>query len=214
MEISPEIELTEDGSATLVHPLLGDRYHSTRGAIGESKHIFIDNGLRLINKKKIKILDAGFGSGLNALLTLWYAEENGLHIDYHTVELYPIDIPTAGRLGYTDKKEFMQLHKAQWGSETRITDFFTITKSETDLADGEFGDGFDLVYFDAFSPDTQPELWSEEMFRKIYGCMTEGGVLVTYSAKGDVKRALRNAGFEVHRLQGALGKRHMLKATK
>lgn len=216
MEISPAIETTEDGSATLRHPVIGDTYHSLRGAHGEAMHVFINNGLKLTTEKqRVNILEAGFGSGLNAWLTLEYARKNGIQVDYHAVELYPVGLATVRELGYTIDKLFLSMHEAEWGKRQEILPCFAITKYETDLSEIDFDNGkFDLVYFDAFAPDTQPELWTAEFFGKIYAMVNKGGALVTYSAKGDVKRALREAGFEVKRLEGALGKRHMLRAVK
>ncbi len=160
----------------------------------------------------------GFGTGLNAWLTLKYVLENGITAEYHAVENYPVDTAMAAELHYTDDPLFMELHTAPWNEQVRITPSFVLTKTCGDLTGMEFGTvdgtGYGLVYFDAFAPDVQPELWTEEVFSKLYNAMALGGILVTYSAKGSVKQALRNAGFRVERLAGALGKRHMLRAVK
>ena len=215
--ITPTLEPTDDGSVTLRHPLLGDTYHSLRGAVGEAAHVYIANGLAALPLNVVRILEVGFGSGLNAWLSLRYGEEHGLVIDYRTVERYPVDPDMAGRLGYTDDPRFVALHRAPWNMPVTITDRFRLTRYDADLTapDGawEVGD-YDLVYFDAFAPDTQPELWSEALFRRICARLAAGGMLVTYSAKGCVKQALRAAGLEVHRLPGALGKHHMVRAVK
>lgn len=215
--ITPTIEPTDDGSVTLRHPLLGDTYHSLRGAVGEAEHVYIAHGLAALPLRAVRILEVGFGSGLNAWLSLRYGEEHALTIDYHAVERYPVDPDVAGQLGYTDDPRFVALHRAPWNEPVPITARFRLTKYDADLTapDGawEAGD-YDLVYFDAFAPDTQPELWSEALFRRIHARLAAGGVLVTYSAKGCVKQALRAAGFEVHRLPGALGKHHMVRAVK
>lgn len=214
MTINPSIEKTADGSDTLRHPVTGDTYHSLRGALGESLHVFIDSGLSAVKKSTISVLEVGFGSGLNAWLTLEYAERRGITVEYTGVELYPVDIATASRLTYTDDPLFMELHESPWEVPAPITSYFTLIKTGTDFAATEFNRTFDIVYFDAFAPDTQPELWTADIFSKLHNAINPGGILVTYSAKGSVKRALREAGFEVERLPGALGKRHMLRAIK
>ncbi len=228
--LHPELLTTDDGSHTLRHPLLGDCYHSGRGAVGESMHVFIGAGMlhRLNggnnagpNTTPLQILEAGFGSGLNALLTFRQAQQSGCSVGYTAVELYPIDLSVASVLNYRTIDEgtyaaaFDAMHAAPWDEPTAISSFFSLHKIRLPLQEYAGGVGrFDLVYFDAFSPDTQPELWSEELFVRLHGMMAAGGVLVTYSSKGMVKRNLRAAGFSVERLPGALGKRHMLRAVK
>lgn len=210
---------TADGSNTVRHTLLGELYHSDRGAVGESAHIFIDAGLcyslELMPRRVVSIFEVGFGTGLNAWLTLLKAMELDLEICYHAIELYPLDPKTASDLNYSDDPLFMALHTSPWEQPTQITDRFTLCKYKASLT--EFTprfEGVELVYFDAFSPEVQPELWSNEIFRKIHRTMTDNGILVTYSAKGVVKEALRSAEFSVSRLKGALGKRHMVRAIK
>lgn len=215
--IKPNIEQTDDGSATLRHPIFGDTYHSTRGAVGESKHVFIDNGLATCRQQSVRILEIGFGSGLNAWQSLCYGRQNDITLDYTTIELYPVDIATAAAVGYTEDPLFTQMHKVEWNIKCRLTDNFNLTKYQTDLTATNSlwrNNTYDLIYFDAFAPDTQPEMWSAAVFRMMYDVLEYGGILVTYSAKGVVKQALRDAGFIVRRLPGALGKRHMLRAEK
>lgn len=214
--IKPDIEQTDDGSATLRHPVFGDTYHSTRGAVGESQHVFITNGLSTVRKPAVRILEVGFGSGLNAWQSLCYGRENGIGTDYTAVELYPVDIATVSSLGYTSDPLFIEMHSAVWGERCRLTDLFCITKVAADITsdDSWRGEFYDIIYFDAFAPDTQPEMWSADVFGRLYDVLANDGVLVTYSAKGSVKQALRDAGFFVKRLPGALGKRHMLRAEK
>lgn len=214
MHIEPEIELTDDGSATLLHPVIGEAYHSVRGAVGEAMHIFIGNGLRLSSLQSLRILEVGFGSGLNAWLTLTECATTGKQVEYHALELYPIVLSTAEKLNYSDNPLFLTLHTAAWDDFCNITPLFRLKKIEGDLVNVEFDTIFDIVYFDAFAPDCQPELWSQQVFAKIFEHMATGGSLVTYSCKGEVKRALRAAGFEVRRMKGALGKRHMIRAIK
>ncbi|MCC8088466.1 MAG: tRNA (5-methylaminomethyl-2-thiouridine)(34)-methyltransferase MnmD [Rikenellaceae bacterium] len=217
--ISPKIIQTEDGSATIVHPVYGDTYHSLRGAVGESEHVFIRNGLERIGKKHLKILEIGFGSGLNALVTLKHITENRISAEYHTVEKFPVSAETVLKTGYADifpgyHDFFYRMHDCPWNEKTRLSENFFLLKLHKCLSDTEFDTTFDVIYFDAFSPDTQPELWTTEVFTKLFECTEENGILTTYSSKGSVKQALRNAGYTVKRLGGALGKRHMLNAIK
>jgi len=219
MKIIPERIITEDGSHTLRHPVLNDTYHSIRGAMGESGHVFIQAGLDCIEKPHIRVLEMGFGSGLNALLTFKRIHETGKKADYETVELYPVAEDVVEQLNYVNPEEplynaFLKMHRSQWGVPVEIDERFLLTKHEKSLLEMEFATIFDVIYFDAFAPDTQPELWTPEIFQKMYTHTAPGGILVTYSAKGTVKEALRAAGYEVKRLPGALGKRHMLKAVK
>lgn len=223
MSIKPCIENTADGSATLRHPANGEAYHSLRGAAGESMHVFIRHGLefavesfreRLAAGYPLRVFEMGFGSGLNAWLTLDYACSHEIRIEYTTVELYPVEVSVAAMLGYTDDPLFMRLHTAPRDTAADVTECFRICKKEADFEDMELEGPVDLVFFDAFAPDVQPGLWTRERFAGLWHAMSPGGVLVTYSAKGAVKRNLRDAGFEVSRLPGALGKRHMLRAVK
>lgn len=223
MKSTPAVEITDDGSATLRSPIHGDTYHSLRGAVGEARHVFIENGFRAWGLDEArsgdfpstrKIFEMGFGTGLNAWLTLREAERTGRRVEYTTVELYPVPEEVAARLGYTDDERFMDMHRAPWGERVLIDERFGLTKLNCDFTAVEFSETVDVVYYDAFAPDTQPELWTEGIFSRIFAAMAPGGVLVTYSAKGDVRRALQTAGFTVERLEGALGKRHMLRATK
>lgn len=214
MEITPAIEATADGSQTLRHPLTGETYHSSNGAATESEHVFIRAGFDTCPHTHVRILEAGFGSGLNALLTLRAAERAGRTVEYTAVELYPVAQQTVERMELAGDWDFRMLHDAPWGMPVAITDGFSLHKIEDDLADMRFRTTFDLVYFDAFAPDCQPELWTTGVFARIFAAMSPGGLLVTYSAKGDVKRALRAVGFVLQRLPGAPGKRHMLRAAK
>lgn len=215
---------TGDGSLTVRHEVLGELYHSDRGAMGEAEHIYIRAGFdRIVESKnsgQISVFEVGFGTGLNCWLT--YCRATGakipIRVDYWAVELYPFGEADAGRLNYTEDPLFSELHRSPWDGEAHaISDCFLLTKCRADLSAFDFGPlagHFDVVYFDAFAPDAQPELWSEEVMRKMYSILKPGGILVTYSSKGSVKQALRAAGFEVTRLPGALGKRHMVRAAK
>ncbi len=214
MKRRPTVEITEDGSATLRTPRGDVTYHSTRGAVGESRHVFIENGFLQTGCDPVRILEAGFGTGLNAWLTYLEAARQGRTVEYTAVELYPVPAEVAAQLNYTDDPRFAAMHSAKWNAETVIAGCFRLLKMKADLAVTNFPGNLDVVYYDAFAPDAQPELWTEEIFARIYDAMDEGGILVTYSAKGDVKRALTAAGFTIERLPGALGKRHMLRARK
>lgn len=214
MRISPAINPTDDGSDTLLHPIVGEAYHSTQGAVGEAMHVFIGNGLHECELQNIRILEVGFGSGLNAWLTLSECRNTNISVDYLALELYPIEVTTAEKLNYSDDPLFLTLHTATWDEFCEVIPQFRLKKIEADLVDVKFDTTFDLVYFDAFAPQSQPELWSEQVFANIFAHMNRGAALVTYCCKGDVKRALRSVGFEVKRLKGALGKRHMIRAIK
>lgn len=173
----------------------------------------------------LRVFEMGFGSGLNCWLTLLEAEKSGLAVDYVGVEKFPVPPEVALELGYTTDTRFAALHTAPWGAWTQVSSRFRLLKLHADLTeilettskaaqeDANF-EAFDVVYWDAFAPDVQPELWTEELFGRVYEAMADGGVLATYSAKGDVRRALLAAGFAVEKLPGALGKRHMLRAVR
>lgn len=221
---NPTIEITADGSATLRSPLNGDTYHSLRGAVGESRHVFVEAGFLQAARVgarlqiPVRILELGFGTGLNAWLTLCEAVKSGYKVEYTAVELHPVPREVAARLGYTSDERFMAMHDAPWNVWSEVAEGFMLRKIHGSmlriLAEAGFKDSFDAVYWDAFAPDTQPELWTADIFAAVFEAVAPGGVLVTYSAKGDVRRTLREAGFAVERLPGAMGKRHMLRGRK
>ncbi len=214
----PGIEITADGSHTLRSPHHGDTYHSLRGAVGEARHVFIEAGFSRVAHDPVRVLEMGFGTGLNAWLTLCEAERTGRGVEYTAVELYPVPEEVAVALNYTDDPRFAAMHTAPWNEWCEPAEAFRLKKlhgSVAEILDGtKYSAIFDVVYWDAFAPDTQPELWTAEIFAKVFEATAPGGALVTYSSKGEVKRALRSAGFTVERLPGALGKRHMLRAVK
>lgn len=211
------IELTEDGSATLFVPELNEHYHSVKGAYAESQHIFIAMGLCACTATAPRVLEIGFGTGLNALLTCEEAERTQRTVHYTGIELYPLAWSEVKPLGYTDNPLFEQLHTAPWETDVRLTPRFALHKVQADATSvlPTLGIGFDVVYFDAFAPEKQPEMWSEQLFRALHATMSSGGILTTYCAKGVVRRLLQQIGFRVERLPGPPGgKREILRATK
>lgn len=213
------LKTSEDGSSTLYRPDIEEHYHSIHGAIQESMHVFINAGLKHHPAKQLNILEVGFGTGLNALLTLINIRNHKIY--YHTVEKYPLPVELVSKINHPEliqhanaKAYFEQLHKAPWNSIAQITPEFTLYKEKTDLTSFQPNTKFDLVYFDAFAPDKQPELWEPEIFNTISATMNTGAILTTYSAKGSVKRAMQNAGLIIEKIPGPPGKREMLRAFK
>ncbi len=218
-----ELLKTADGSTTIHLPQINEQYHSKHGAIQESKHVFIKKGLDKVSEfeKNISILEIGFGTGLNALLTYFEAKTDALVINYTTVEAFPVVDSEWKALNYgalVDGKKgqevFYNLHEVPWEEKNKISDFFDITKQEKKFENITDSNKYDLVYFDAFGARVQPELWTETIFEIMYQAMKTNGVLVTYSAKGSARRAMQAVGFTVERLEGPPGKREMLRAIK
>jgi len=222
--VKREIIVTSDGSHTLFVPELNESYHSTYGAVGESMHIFINAGFRYVAKnfKKLTILEIGFGTGLNAFLTLLEIAGKETEIYYHGIEAYPVEKSDAEQLNYPEvsgfpkaAQLFEKLYTTEWGIKQAVSNNFSLLKEKNRLEEAILpADFYNLVYFDAFSPEVQPEMWRIEIFRKIYSAMKPDGVLVTYSCKGDVKRALKSVGFKIEKLPGPPGKREFLRAVK
>lgn len=214
------IEETEDGSHTLFVPLLNEHYHSVHGAVQESNHVFISAGLSQLQQKEISVFEVGFGTGLNAFLTAKYALKNQLNINYIAIEANPIPINLVEQLNYAneeDKELYQKLHNIEWESSLLITDCFALKKIEADFTVYNFAqskDTFDLIYFDAFAPDIQGDMWSQALFNSMYEILKVGGVLTTYCAKGEIRRRMQTAGFAVERIPGPPGKREMLRARK
>lgn len=216
-----EIIITKDGSSSILLPEWNETYHSKFGAIQEAKHVFIKNGLDFFQSKPISILEIGFGTGLNALITLLEADNKKQVINYVGVEAYPVEINEIQLLNYaeelyvSDKKDlFIKMHESNWGNSNAITDFFSLTKKKQFFNEIRDKNTFDLIYFDAFGFRVQPELWNEEMFERMYQALKSGGVLVTYACRTSIKNAMLHAGFKVEKLPGAPGKREMLRAIK
>lgn len=217
--------LTKDGSHTISIPEMQVTYHSLHGAIRESEHVFIQAGLldsRLLDYTGVHtVLEIGFGTGLNALLTLREADRHKNRIYYTAIEPDPLDVDIIRRLNYCNqlgqpqyRENFERMHECGWEELFEISEYFRLIKRRCTLADYEAGDPFSLIYFDAFAPDAQPELWTKEVFEKLYRLMLQDGILVTYSSKGDVRRAMIAAGFQVEKIPGPPGKREMLRARR
>lgn len=210
--------ISKDGSSTLFAPHFDEHYHSIHGAIQESMHVFINAGLRALEKTDVCILEMGLGTGLNAVLTALHNEDRKIH--YTGIEAFPVSDDLLQQLNYPaelggDAEEiFQKLHALPWNEVNKLIPSFMLEKLHTTLEDFTSDAAFDLVYFDAFAPSAQLELWSLEIFQKMFGLMNAGGVLVTYCAKGDVRRAMIAAGFRVEKIPGPPGKREMLRAWK
>lgn len=218
--VNPIIELTADGSHTLFVPQLNEHYHSVNGAIQEANHVFLDAGLNLCEKNEISIFEVGFGTGLNALLTAKYAQDYGKIIHYTSIEAYPLPMDTIDALNYAQKEDselYRKLHEVEWESEQRISDHFFLKKIEADFTNFDFRqfyNQFDVIYFDAFAPDVQDSMWTQEIFNAMFSICQCGGIMTTYCAKGVVRRSMQSAGFVVERIPGPPGKREMLRAKK
>ncbi|HCM59174.1 MAG TPA: SAM-dependent methyltransferase [Bacteroidales bacterium] len=212
--------ITADGSHTLYVPGMDEHYHSHFGALTESQHIFINAGLASLGPGPVSILEVGFGTGLNALLSATYAETNKIAVSYTSLERYPLDPSVVRQLNYGSlageggEDLFNAIHEAPWNLPSRINDWFTLEKRESDLTTDQLTGSYDMIFFDAFGPDKQPAMWTEEVLRKISAVTYDGSVFVTYSAKGTLKRMLRSLGFEVTHLPGPPGKRVITRAIK
>lgn len=217
---SIKIVKTSDGSNTLYSERYKAHYHSLNGALQESLHIFIRNGFEYLELNEITLLEVGFGTGLNAALTASKACELNRKTNYFGVELFPLEESILSKIDYesvisgNESDLWKKINAAEWGKEELIAKQFSITKLHTDICKVHFINYFDLIYFDAFAPEDQPELWGIEIFEKLFRATNQGGVLVTYCSKGIVKQALRNVGYKVERLSGPPGKRHILRAIK
>lgn len=218
-----ELIKTEDGSTSLYIPEMDETYHSKHGAWTESFHIFIKHGFQFIDKSHISILEIGFGTGLNALLTSHFANENAIVTKFHTLEAFPVEDTLVNSLNFdTEFKRiyegkisyFKELHLAHWNKWIEIHSYFSILKEKVKLLDWKPSQLYDLIYFDAFAPEKQPNMWSEEIFQQMYSVLNSGGVLTTYCAKGIVKRMLKSAGFKVKNYPGPPGKREITVAFK
>lgn len=219
----PHIIVTGDGSPSLQIDSVDETYHSRHGALTESIHVFIKAGLAEVAKEKseISILEVGLGTALNAALTADYSKTHSIRIHYTALETHPVSEESIQHLkenwvGHEALSEWQQLMlTASWEKEVAISNFFTLQKIPLSVQDVSFPDQtFDLVYYDAFAPRVQPEMWTPEIFKKLYSALKPGGMLVTYCAKGQVRRDLLASGFSVERLEGPPHKREMLRAKR
>ncbi len=216
-----EIIITNDGSTTIHIPDWNENYHSTHGAIQEAKHVFIKNGLDLLqNQKSISLLEIGFGTGLNAFIT--FLETLDIEkVNYVGVEAYPISSEEIAQMNYVTELQatqyqvvFDKMHSCDWESQQHITEKFILTKRKQFFQDINDKEQYDLIYFDAFGFPLQPELWSEVIFKKMFDALLPNGVLVTYACRTSIKNAMLSVGFSIEKLPGAPGKREMLRAIK
>ena len=214
---------TSDGSNSISSKNYNATYHSIHGAIEESMHVFISAGLyykHLLGGKKVKIFEMGFGSGLNAFLTLISARKHKIEIEYHSIELHPIQAKLYKQLDYyknipsSSERDFLQLHDSEWNKSIKIDSMFTLKKINDNLQNVHLDSDYDLIYYDAFAPSCQPELWEEEIHQKLYNSLRPNGALVTYCAQGKFKRILKGLGYSLDKLPGPGRKHEMTRAIK
>lgn len=219
--VKREIIRTSDGSTTIHLPEWGESYHSKHGAIQEAYHVFIKNGLSLFEGRPVSILEIGFGTGLNALITFLESQRTGQIIDYTGVEAYPVGADEVLQMNYVAELQvpefagvFQKMHESDWEKPAVLSSGFTLAKRRQFFSDIADVCRYDLIYFDAFGYRVQPELWSEEIFAKMFAAIKDKGVLVTYAARSPIKRNMMAAGFTVEKLAGPPGKREMFRARK
>lgn len=217
-----EIFITSDGSTSFHLPKWNEQYHSKHGALQEAYHVFVHSGLDLFaDKSAVSILEIGFGTGLNTFITFLESIKRNLKVNYVGVEKYPLSAEEVSLLNYVSKLKanefkdiFAKIHQVNWNEKQSINEHFSFTKRLQDFKEINDIEAFNLIYFDAFGARVQPELWTEEIFTKMYQSLKPNGVLVTYSAKGSVRRAMQAVGFKVEKIPGPIGKREMLRAYK
>lgn len=220
--VTRTIIITSDGSKTIHIPEMDEHYHSVNGALTESLHVFIKNGYQYSTAPEPVVFETGFGTGLNCWLTALQAEKEGRKTTYIAVEKFPLKSEEITQLSYGElfggetKQFFDQIHAAPWNTTVGISEYFSLRKLPIDFHELNFKTIplFDVIYHDAFGPDKQPDLWTPEIFEKLYRNSMPGAVFVTYSAKGEVRRRLSAAGFTMERLQGPPGKKEMLRGIK
>jgi tRNA U34 5-methylaminomethyl-2-thiouridine-forming methyltransferase MnmC len=220
--LNRKIIITDDGSTTIRIEEWNENYHSRHGAIQEAQHVFIKNGLSLFfNRKSVSVLEIGFGTGLNAFITLLESKKNNLNIDYFGVEAFPVDIEMALKMNYVDELKandlidtFELMHTSSWDESIKLEASFSLTKVKKLFSELNYNNQFEIIYFDAFGFTTQPELWTEEIFEIMFMALKPKGVLVTYACRTLIIKAMKNVGFTIEKLEGAPGKREMLRAIK
>lgn len=217
-----EIIITSDGSTTIHLPDWNEQYHSKHGAIQEAEHVFIKNGLKQFDDRtNINILEIGYGTGLNCFITFLEAKKSNISINYVGIEAYPVHQDEIQKLNYIAELKaqsfaevYLAMHTLPWNIKHDLNVSFSLIKRQQFFNEIDDVESFDLIYFDAFGARVQPELWTVEIFQKMYAALKLNGVLVTYSAKGSVRRAMQEVGFVIERLPGPPGKREMLRGTK
>lgn len=215
-----KIILSQDGSHTVVSSKFNVSYHSKYGAIQETETVFLEAGLHNVQKEKVSIFEMGFGTGLNAIMTLLNSSDK--KITYHTIEAYPLPPESYSELNYPQVLDldenltdaFYKMHQSSHGEAIDINQNFSFCKFLEKIEDHQFESQYDIIYYDAFAPSSQEELWTEELMKKLFKCTAQGGILVTYCAKGSFKRALKSAGYIIEALPGPTGKREMTRARK
>lgn len=221
-KVKREIITTADGSKTIFLPELNEHYHSSHGALQEAQHVFIKNGLYQCSGEYLTIFEMGFGTGLNALLTYFATEKRQQYVHYIGLEAFPPSDDEIRAMGYASMSPdadaqdvYEQMHASAWNKPVSLSEHFVLEKLHQTLADTELAENsVDLIYFDAFGPRVQPDLWTLEIFRKLYRWLSDEGIFVTYCAQGQVKRDLKAAGFIIESLPGPPGKREMTRARK
>ncbi|PKP17432.1 MAG: SAM-dependent methyltransferase [Bacteroidetes bacterium HGW-Bacteroidetes-23] len=216
-----EIIITSDGSTSIHLPEWEESYHSKHGAIQEAQHVFIKNGLSLCKGQSVSVLEIGFGTGLNAFITFLESQKTNQNIDYVGVEGFPISAEEVLQMNYVNQLnanqfelEFKKMHQSDWEENVTISEHFRLTKRKQLFNEINDKNQFDIIYFDAFGYRVQPELWSVEIFTKMFEALKEGGILVTYACRGPIKNAMKEAGFQIEKLAGPPGKREMLRGWK
>ncbi len=219
--ITHEIRVTGDGSKTIFLPELNETYHSTHGALREARHVFIEHGLELLkDRREVHVLEVGFGSGLNALLTGCWSEDNRVSVNYTALEAFPLSTAICFELDYPSQigehSIFLNqtIIQSAWRKENQVSAHFSLTKIDTRIQVFETDQCFDLIYFDAFGPRAQAEMWEYAILEKAHNFLKTGGTLVSYCAKGQFKRDLKAVGFRVESLPGPPGKREMTRAKR
>lgn len=214
-----ETLISGDGSSTLFLPEMNETYHSRHGAITESQHVYIDHGLANCQGGNVKILEFGFGTGLNALLSLRHAQKQGIKLDYTSVEKYPLSEEIIHQINYGSELEmeaaWKELHRLPWGEIQRWEGVHSLFKYAGDFREVPFNPAsFDLIYYDAFGPSKQAEVWQTDYLQVAFDALKTEGLLVTYCAQGQFKRNLKGLGFQVEAIKGPPGKLEMVLAKK